>query len=187
MAPRCSNRLRANSSYLIGRTPTMAILSMSEPVSTFDSANSQQTQELFCVFPCNRRGGGAGIPILLLSAGNSPRLGQSGIRRFDRPAVACTPLRPHWKQSHTPSYTLFFLAYQPKSTSFFAGETKSAKLDFPANFAWLLPPSRSDNRPAASSFIPLRAGCADVPSWRAGALVNLRLLVAQKRTGRYAC
>ena len=78
MAPRCSNRLRANSSYLIGRTPTMAILSTSESMSTFDSANLQQTQELFCVFLCNRPTGRAGNLILLFSAKDLPRLGQPG-------------------------------------------------------------------------------------------------------------
>jgi hypothetical protein len=163
MAPRCSNRLRANSSYLIGRTPTMAILSMSESVSTFDSANLQQTQELFCVFPGNPQTSRGGNSILLLSARNSPRSGQPGIRRFDRDAIGHAPMRRRQKQGHILSYTLFIPSYQARIHLFCPPETKSAKLDFPANFAWLLLPSRSDNKPAAFSFIPPCAGCADAP------------------------
>lgn len=45
--PEMFSRLRADSSYLIGRNPAIAIITVLRLMSTFESANSQQTHELF--------------------------------------------------------------------------------------------------------------------------------------------
>lgn len=161
MAPRCSNRLRANSSYLTGRTPTMAILSMSESVSTFDSANLQQTQELFCVFLDIRPVGRAAAQILLFSARNLAQTEAGGIRtRRHRCPASKSRSEPVSQGGFILSYTLFFLLYQPKSPPFLVGNTKSANLDFPAKFPWLLPTIRSDNQPSGSFAPPVTCGVA---------------------------
>ena len=91
MAPRCSIRLRATSSYLIGRTPTMAILSTFDSVSTFESANSPQTSELFCVFPRNSRCTKEGNPTHRRATGVDPGMGQPKNRRFNGIAANSAP------------------------------------------------------------------------------------------------
>lgn len=134
----------------------MAIISTSESMSTFDSANSQRTQELFPDFS----------PAITTPSRQAARFPH-------RPAGICpdqadqalidsiAPARTRPVRSQTaPFHIHYFPSLINRGISRFLelGSAKSPKSGFPAKFAWFLPPHPSDNKPAPCSFNSHRAG-----------------------------